>query len=239
MKQVWSCGGGVQSVAIAALIYTGKIEAPDFSVMADTGYERSSTWEYIEFLQKKVPVEIVKASDYATVGLWGGKEKKTLLIPAFTDINGEPAKMGGFCSNEWKRRVIDRWLREQGVTSFRRWIGFSTDELRRAKNYDDYYPLIWARMSRNDCLSLIESLGWPMPPRSSCWMCPNHSPQEWREIRASDDWQKVVAFDEAMREKDPNAWLTRDIQPIDSVDFDSPARDLFEETDCESGVCFV
>lgn len=29
MKQVWSCGG-VQSVAIAARIYTGKIEAPDF-----------------------------------------------------------------------------------------------------------------------------------------------------------------------------------------------------------------
>lgn len=239
MSEVWSCGGGVQSVAIAALIYTGKLPKPDFAVMADTGYERSSTWEYIEFLQTKVPVEIVKAADYATVGLWGGKDKTTLLIPAFTDINGQPSKLSGFCSNEWKRRTIDRWLKEQGVGKFRKWIGFSTDELRRAKNYDDYYPLIELRMSRNDCLSLVESLGWPMPPRSSCWMCPNHSAHEWREIKASNDWGRVVAFDEAIRERDPNVWLTRDIEPIAEVDFDDRNRDLFTETDCESGLCFV
>jgi hypothetical protein len=229
----------MQSAAIAALIYIGEIPLPDISVMADTGYERSSTWEFMEFLITKVPVEIVKASDYATVGLWGGKDKQTLLIPAFTDLHGQPAKLGGFCSNEWKRRPIDRWLRGRGVKEFRRWIGFSTDELGRAKNYDDYYPLIEKRMSRNDCAALVKSLGWPDPPRSSCWMCPNHGAHEWREIRKSGDWPLVVAFESAIRKKDPNAWLTREIQPIDQVDFADKNRDLFEQTDCESGQCFV
>jgi hypothetical protein len=238
MDNVWSCGGGVQSIAIAALIVQGRLPKPDYSVIADTGYERSSTWEYMEFLQTQIHVDIVKASEYATVGLWGGKEKNTLLVPAFSDING-PSKLPNFCSNEWKQRVIDRWLRGKGVKQYRKWLGFSTDEARRAKDFDAYYPLIELGMSRDACMALIGRMGWPSPPRSSCWMCPNHSAQEWREIKESKDWASVVAFEKAIQRKDRNAWLTKEMIPIEEVDFSERNADLFADSGCESGQCFV
>jgi hypothetical protein len=239
MSEVWSFGGGVQSVAIGALILQGRLPMPDFAVIADTGYERSSTWEYLRLMQAKLPIQRVSASDFATVGLWGGKGKDTLLIPAFSDFHGTPAKLSGYCSNEWKTRVIDRWLKQQGVKTYRRWLGFSTDELKRAKDHSAHFPLIELGMSRNDCLALIDSMGWPLPPRSSCYMCPNHGDEEWREIQTSEDWPLVVAFDEAIRKRDPNLWLTRRMTPIKDEDFSDPNGDLFRDSGCESGVCFV
>lgn len=57
--EVWSCGGGVQSVAIGALIVGGKLPMPDVAVIADTGRETGRTWAYrperereLDFLQK-------------------------------------------------------------------------------------------------------------------------------------------------------------------------------------------
>lgn len=37
--QVWSCGGGTQSGAIASLIRLGKLPRPDYAFMTDTGRE--------------------------------------------------------------------------------------------------------------------------------------------------------------------------------------------------------
>jgi hypothetical protein len=161
------------------------------------------------------------------------------LIPAFSDFHGNAAKLAGYCSNEWKTRVIDRWLKRQGVKEYRRWLGFSTDELKRAKDHTAYFPLIELGLSRNDCLALIDDMGWPLPPRSSCYMCPNHGDEEWRDIQASADWPLVVAFDESIRERDPNVWLTRKMIPIASEDFTDPNGDLFRDSGCESGVCFT
>lgn len=45
---IWNSGGGTQSAAIAALIVTGKLPKPDLAVIADTGRERSSTWDYLD-----------------------------------------------------------------------------------------------------------------------------------------------------------------------------------------------
>jgi len=239
MTEVWSCGGGRQSAAIAALIYTGQIDPPDVAVIADTGRERSSTWAYWEFLNKLIPIERVYAKDFATVDLWGGKDKRTLLIPAFTSVGGTAGKMSGFCSGEWKTRVVDRWLKSQGIKDYRRWLGFSTDELERAKDFSARFPLIEQRMSANDCISFVESLGWPSPPRSSCWMCPNHGLDEWRDIQRSEDWQKVVEFDREIRKTDPDVWLTREMIPMDQADFTDPNLDLFRDSGCESGVCFT
>lgn len=230
----------MQSIAIAALIVRGDLPRPDYMAIADTGYERGSTWQTMATLKRNgLDVTRVRASDYATVELWGGKDKTTLLIPAFSSLgrNG-PSKLSGYCSNEWKRRVIDRWLREQGVTKFRNWLGFSTDEKHRAKNHDAWYPLIEMGMSRTDCLSLIDKMGWPIPSRSSCWMCPNHSAAEWQEIKDSSDWPLVLDFERQMQTQDGHAWLTADCKPIAQIDFSDPNLDLFA-TDCESGVCFV
>ena len=41
--EIWSCGGGTQSGAIAVLIGQGKLPKPDLCFMTDTGREKSST----------------------------------------------------------------------------------------------------------------------------------------------------------------------------------------------------
>lgn len=52
MTIVWSYGGGVQSAAIGVLIREGVLPVPDLAVIADTGRERRSTWEYLRrFMQ--------------------------------------------------------------------------------------------------------------------------------------------------------------------------------------------
>jgi hypothetical protein len=44
---VWSYDGGVQSVAIGVLIREGVLPGPDLAVIADTGRERRTTWDYL------------------------------------------------------------------------------------------------------------------------------------------------------------------------------------------------
>lgn len=46
--EVWSCGGGTQSGAIATLIGMGKLPKPDICFMTDTGREKSSTWPFVD-----------------------------------------------------------------------------------------------------------------------------------------------------------------------------------------------
>jgi len=151
MTEVWSYGGGVQSCAIAALLVQDRIPKPDIAVIADTGMEQSTTWSYLADVVQPamtkigVTVHIVKAADFATVGTFGGAEGKSLLIPAFTNRSGSIGKLPGYCSNEWKARVIDRWLSKRGVKKGVKWLGFSTDELERmkpdTKKWAHRYPL--------------------------------------------------------------------------------------------------
>ena len=247
MISVWSCGGGTQSVAIGALIAQGKLPTPDYALIADTGYEKSTTWEYLNLFLRPalsgiVNIETVSAAEYATVGVFGGKEGKTALIPAFSSAGNGVGKMSNFCSYEWKRRTCERYMRSRyEVTQYESWIGFSVDERQRIgkaqpANRSQRYPLIELGLSRGDCIAIVERQGWPPPPRSSCYMCPNQTAHEWREVKAGGDWPKVVEFDRKIRAVDAQAWLTKDCKPIDVVDFTDQNGDLFA---CESGECFV
>lgn len=46
IRDLWSCGGGTQSAAIAALIVRGDLPKPDLSIIVDTERER----EYMAIL---------------------------------------------------------------------------------------------------------------------------------------------------------------------------------------------
>lgn len=244
---LWSYGGGVQSCAIAALIVEGRLDPPDRAVIADTGREQSTTWTFLEnVIQPRLtfPIHVATAKDYATVDLYGGSDEDTLLIPAFTTQTGEVGKLPTYCSNEWKRRVIERWARKQGFDGGAFWIGFSTDELVRVKKHSggkwvERYPLIEFRMNRGDCIALVERVFGASPPRSSCWMCPNHNQQEWRDIRDNkpEDWARAVAFDKQIRERDPRVFLHADGVPLAEAHLDDTNESLFSR--CESGMCFI
>lgn len=245
--QLWASGGGVQSAAIAALIVLGKFR-PDLAVIVDTEREQSTTWQYMDSVISPalatvgVVLNRVEKSDFATVDLYGGQEGETLLMPVFTDQSGETGKLPGYCSNEWKRRVVQRWATSQGVEQSDMWLGISVDEMHRARQikgkWASRFPLIEAGMNRGECVALVKRMGWPEPPRSSCYMCPNHTQHEWRDIRDNKpiDWQAAIWFDRDMRERDPNAFLHHDCVPLDQADLDEKNGVLFEH--CDTGLCF-
>lgn len=248
--QVWSNGGGTQSAAIAALIVQGRLPKPDIAVIVDTERENSDTFEY----QRRfvfpalsavgVECQVVPKSVFATVDLTS-KNGKSILIPAFTTASGQIGKLPTFCSVEWKERVVSRHLRTIGVKQCDMWMGFSLDEMRRVKKDSKawrrkVYPLIDLRLRRNDCIVEVLNMGWPKPPRSSCWMCPNKCNAEWKDMRDNRpaDFALAVAFDYQLRETDPDMYLHESCVPLDQVDFDTYASSGFEKG-CESGLCFV
>jgi len=243
--QIWSSGGGVQSTAIAALICQGELK-PDLSIIVDTERELSTTWDYLDrwvnpALEKAGgKLHRIPKSEYATVDLMRNDD---LLIPAFTTESGNIGKLPTYCSNEWKQRVMRRWATEQGVKQADIWIGFTIDELRRVTTtigkWQNKYPLIEKRMTRGDCIALVKRMGWPEPPRSSCWMCPNkpHHEWEWQKKNAPRDFQKAVEFEKEIQRHDEDVWLTDSGRPLEESDFSEP-DDLFIGR-CDSGMCFV
>lgn len=205
----WSYGGGVQSVAIAVLIKEGVLPKPDLAVIADTGRERRTTWEYLDgvvrpFLAgagveiQTAPHTLARKDLYDDSGL--------TLMPAYT----AEGRLAAFCSGEWKRDVIERWLRLQGVKECVSWIGYSIDEMRRVpkKNHRGWckleFPLIDRMINRAMCYRLIEAAGLPVPRKSRCYQCPHQDAEEWAEVLADPiDGPKAVACDEDVRANDP------------------------------------
>jgi hypothetical protein len=248
--QVWSCGGGTQSCAIAALIIRGQLPKPDFAVFANTGREVGYTLQYLDevlkpqLLKAGVRLHEVNSSAFRSVDLWSGEENDSLTIPAFSTVNDATAKLPNFCTGEWKTRVIDRWLRTKGVGAgcYVKWIGFSIDETPRVlrvqkSQQDTRFPLVELHMSRRNCIQLVEEgMGWPPPPRSRCWCCPNQGDSEWRTL-SPEEFQKAVQIERDIQKVDPHAWLHRSCVPLDQVDFSQP-EDLFSRP-CDSGVCFI
>jgi hypothetical protein len=236
--QFWSDGGGVQSAAIAALIIKGLLPRPDLIAIADTERERSTVWEYLDQVIQPalsrvgLKVERVPKSEFAREDLWedwGNKNEPQMLMPVFiANADGSTGRLKTLCSSRWKRRVMQRWLRKQGVKQTDAWIGFSLDEMRRVRTseelwYQFRYVLIFdVPMRRGECMNLIETMGWPPAPRSACYQCPNREDPEWSDMKRNSpaDFAKAVALEYKMREMRPDFFLHRSLRPLDTVDFD-------------------
>ena len=243
----WSFGGGTQSVAIAVLVAQGKLPKPECTVIADTGREASETWEYLDEhvgpLLATVGIEVeIAPHDLATVDLYS--ENGDLLMPMFTG-NG---KLPTFCSNEWKKRVIYRYLRQRGYgpdNPVTMWLGISVDEIHRAKPsgtawVENDWPLLMHVPSRRDeCKRIVTDAGLPPPPRSSCWMCPHRNNVQWRRLRDEfpDDWAEAIKLEQLVRSNDKVVYLHHSAVPLAEADLNDDQRDMFDA--CDSGFCFV
>lgn len=248
--EVWSCGGGRQSGAIAALISQGRLPKPDIAFMTDTGRERSSTWPFVEgFIRPTlakvgVDLQIVQAADYAKLGVY---QNEAVILPGFTNISGDGVgKLSAFCSGTWKRDVAERWLRSKGIVSCRNWIGISRDEARRIRAQhrswlELWYPLVFAvPMTAAGCVELIRAFGWMGPvPHSSCWMCPNHADTEWIDMKLNQpqDFQMACELESEARLKDPHFFLHPACVPLAEVDFFAQ-HTMFADRGCTTG-CFT
>lgn len=241
-------GGGWQTTGILALIEQSKLPHPDRIIIADTGREKQSTWDYLEKVARPrmraigLEIEIAPRS-LAYVDIYS--HQGTLLLPVYTATG----KMTAFCSTEWKARVIDRYIRQTGgpVADKRiHWIGFTYDERQRIKGEQGrLYPLVDMMLTKADVRQIIRAAGWPDPTSSACWMCANLDNREWREMRDNrpDEFEKACAFDEEIRENDlfnggSGVWLHHSRVPLREADLEAedrkgPARQ------CGLGMCFI
>ncbi len=222
---VWSCGGGVDSTAIALMIIQGKLSKPDLAFMTDVGWERRSTWDYVTgVLRPKldavgVQLQVIKTSDYAGNSLVD--RRGFTVIPAYARRDGKVIKYSTRCSGPWKLAVAKRWLREQGVTRCENWIGIAADESRRAKGsgqqwFEHRYPLIEAGMTREDCLFAVGQAGWPMPPRTSCVMCPHQTNNEWDRMAILEpkEFARACAIEQELQRTQPGTYLHQSCRPL-------------------------
>jgi 3'-phosphoadenosine 5'-phosphosulfate sulfotransferase (PAPS reductase)/FAD synthetase len=226
--EVLSYGGGVQTVAMVALVLQGKLPRPDMIVIADTGREKQSTWDYMDEIVQPalqaqgMTVEIAPHSlSYVDLYAHNGD----LLLPVYTTTG----KLPTFCSTEWKKNVIKRYLRSRDVDQANVWVGFSLDEKNRVERaegdegwYQRTFPLYDYGLTRADCRVIIEDYGWPIPPSSACWMCPNMDDPEWQEMKENypSDFAQAIELEKEVREWDGEIFLHSSRKPLAEAVFD-------------------
>lgn len=247
MQNILNYGGGRQTVANLILVSQGKLPHPDRIIIADTGREKQSTWDYraevAEPLAQSIGLTIeIAPRSLAYVDLYG--HQGDLLLPVYTATG----KMSAFCSNEWKQRVVDRYLRAGGLRTKEctHWIGFAWDERKRIKSTEGKtFPLCDLMLTKADCRRIITDAGFPLPPPSSCWMCPNMPNVEWRYVRDTypADFERACLLDEEIRAEDieqghAGVWLHASRVPLRSADLEADDGRA-EGRQCGLGLCMV
>lgn len=260
--RTFSNGGGVQSTAALVLSAQRQIDYPihlfanvgdDSEHPATLAYVRDVAMPYaaahgIEFVElRKSPA----GKERTLYGVLTRDGSRSINIPMRMNTTGAPGTRS--CTSDFKIRRIAAWLKVRGATTDQPAItglGISLDEYQRMRLDSGIawqrleYPLIDLRLSRQDCMNIIERAGLPIPPKSSCWFCPFHSLTEWRRLKEhepalfqkSADLERLINDRRAALGRDP-MWLTRMLVPLEQavqgtqheLDFDA----------CESGYCMT
>jgi hypothetical protein len=173
----------------------------DLILFADTGAERPETYEYIQLFERWLlkhgfpSITHVKYTDE--------NGNRLTLEDECIKSKTLPSLAYGFkkCSLKHKRGTQDKFCnrypeckniwRCRGKCVKR--IGYDADEPQRKANaivtdiqdkkYDYRYPLIddWG-WGRKECQEVIQSVGLPLPGKSSCFFCPSMKKREIREL---------------------------------------------------------
>lgn len=106
------------------------------------------------------------------------------------------------------------------------------------------YPLIDLRLTRQDCINIIQRAGLPVPPKSSCWFCPFHRISTWQRLKRETPelFDRAIALEQTLSDRSEmlgrgKVFLTRKLQPLDQVVGDQ--IDMFDNDTCESGFCMT
>jgi len=208
---VFSYGGGRQSVALVLLCVEGILPWPDHLIMADTGHENESTWNYHRAHIEPILTEHGKrleiaGPEYATVGMHS--RNGAVILPLYSTPRG---KYSTWCSSEWKRRVRDRYMRAHRIRPRELWLGLGYEEQKRwSRTHRTHQgrtlvlaPLVDLQMTTQQGLELIQKHGLPLPTHSSCYFCPNKTNKEWLELKTTsrDQWDAALALDDELREE--------------------------------------
>lgn len=269
--RIFSFGGGVQSHAVMVLQAQHQIIPYDYFVFSNVGHdsENPATLDYIERYTKPfaaangIPfVEVQKIRrDGRPETLVGFIERteKSVPIPARTS-NGAPGNRT--CTDDFKIKIVDRWIKSNGYSHAVVGLGISLDEFSRMRGEDwldsfgkkklgfwkrREHPLIDLRMTRHQCAALIARSGLPIPPKSSCFFCPFTRRAEWIEMKRTNPalFEKAIRIEHIINEKRgaigrDRVYLHPDVIPLERAVGNQARLFTDEQLDaCESGYCLT
>lgn len=266
-RALFSFGGGVQSHAVLALAAQGVVQYDAF-VFANVGHdsENPDTLAYIETVTK--PFCATHGLTFVEVAKPGRtlyqdvlrQDRASFPIPAF---NANGGQLFNACTHDWKIRVVDQWIRDQGWPHVVIGLGISLDEFHRSKdtNWHDRendandghrygfwkrreFPLLDLRLRRTACYKAIRDAGLPTPARSACFFCPNAKLNEWKRLRQTrpDLFDKAETLEQAINSRGKESFysLTRTGLPLADAVADQKMLAFPPEDDrCDSGYCFT
>lgn len=263
-----SLGAGVQSSTMALMFAQGELTPmPDGAIFADTGAEPKYVYDWLNWLETKLPFPIYRVMHKEGLQqsiIESIKRERFAAVPFFTESEN---RRGGMlrrqCTREFKVEPITQKLRRLLGLKFRQkapkkilaiqYIGISLDEALRMKPsrlhwIEHQWPLINSvKMKRKDCLKWMEDRGYPKPERSACTFCPYHSDDEWYDLKYNHpkDFESAVKIDNMIRDgvrgTKEKLYLHRKLLPLTEIDFSEPDNTeqltLFND-ECE-GMCGV
>lgn len=263
--RAFSYGGGVQSTAVLVLTAQGKLSYDAF-LFANVGddSEHPKTLNYVRLYAmpyaKINGIQLIelrrKMRDGRTESLIDrlNRTESSISIPVRMS-NGAPGNRT--CTQNFKIEVVAKWLKQQGATKkypATIGIGISMDEIHRMRTDSKIayevkeHPLIDMRLTRSDCVKIIQSAGLPVPPKSACYFCPFHRMTEWQRMKREEPelFEKSVKLEEFINKRrrrlgKDDVWLTRFARPLDQVVDTSQEQFMFGEAldNCETGYCMT
>lgn len=177
VHHVLSFGCGVNTVAL--MIHLVDNELPfDEAVFADTGGELPETYAYLP-----IASEYLKTHGKKLIIV---RSKNGALFDTCSRRRVVPSQVWRWSTRDYKITPIHAYYRSIGG-HINQYVGIAYDEITRMKGSNEpfittLFPLVDAKLTRADCVRIIESEGLPVPPKSGCYFCPFNNLERWREL---------------------------------------------------------
>jgi hypothetical protein len=243
-------GGGLNSTAVI-IACRDRGFRPDWILFADTGSEMPGTLEHVERMRQW-------CGDWAEVTTVRWIRKDGSFEPLHTNcLRTEylPSKAYGLagCTSKWKIQPMDRWRQDHNFQHGAFAVGYDAGEARRitsaCKRGDDpnfvaWYPLVAWGIDRAGCQEIVDAVGMKVG-KSSCFMCPNMKPKEWRDLRADhrdlfDIALEIEARAKAAGNANQGGLIRDDLAAWSFIDENQQSIQFDVNNDrCHSGGCFT
>jgi hypothetical protein len=197
-------GAGLNSTA-GLILLAKQGDIPDAILFADTGSEKDATYAYLELFDGwckanglpgiKTVVYDVDHNRQKNEQKYSTLEEACLVHKCLPSI----AYYGRSCSIKWKHTPQEKWA-NSWPTAKARWEGnghvvkaifYDADEPFRVKHHRDskyayWHPLVDQDIGRDECEQIVKRAGLPIPPKSSCYFCPEMTPEEIAELERTE-----------------------------------------------------
>lgn len=248
MVSIAAYGAGVNSTAMIVGLTLKSIRL-DAILFSDTGAEKPGTYAFLvrfnHWLLKHGQVQITTVRRVTRDGDIRTLEQHCL------DNNMLPSMAYGYkqCSHKFKISPQEKWMNHY-LPAKKEWkagdkvikyVGFDAAEKRRVKpddeKYTNRYPLIDWKWDRERCKLEIINSGLCLPPKSSCFFCPNMKKQEILKLPTDLQERAVTMERNAQSTLREIKGLGRNYKWEDLLTADQEQMKLFDDLELFTAPC--